>query len=61
MAAQDEAHQAKLDRLRAALEAGERSGFAEDFAMDRLRAELDEEAKSSRGTAVVLQSKTVEQ
>lgn len=45
MAAQDEAYQARLDRLRTALEAGERSGFAEDFSMDRLQAELDKEAR----------------
>lgn len=45
MAAQDEAYHAKLDRLRTALEAGERSGFAEDFAMDKLQAELDEDVR----------------
>ena len=39
LAARDE-----LERLRAALIAGERSGLVEDFSMDELIAELDEEA-----------------
>ena len=46
LAARDEMDRLKLERLRAALVAGERSGLVEDFAMDELMAELDEEARS---------------
>jgi antitoxin ParD1/3/4 len=46
LAARDELDRLKLERLRAALVAGERSGLVEDFAMDELMAELDEEARS---------------
>lgn len=46
MAAQDELAQLKLERLRAALIAGEQSGLAEDFSMDQLMAQLDEEARA---------------
>ena len=46
LAARDEMDRLKLERLRAALLAGERSGFVEDFAMDELMTELDEEARS---------------
>jgi antitoxin ParD1/3/4 len=44
MAARDDLEQLKLTRLREALAAGERSGFVEDFSMDRLIAQLDQEA-----------------
>ena len=44
LAAKDELAQLRLERLRAALLAGEQSGPAEDFSMDELMAELDEEA-----------------
>jgi antitoxin ParD1/3/4 len=49
MAARDEADRAKRERLREALIAGEQSGLAEDFSMDRLTARLDAEVK--RGAA----------
>ncbi len=46
LAAQDELAQLKLQRLRAALLAGEQSGLAEDFSMAELMAQLDEEARA---------------
>jgi antitoxin ParD1/3/4 len=46
LAARDEAERLKLERLRAALIAGESSGLVEDFSMDELMAELDEEARA---------------
>ena len=46
LAARDELDQLKLERLCAALIAGEKSGLVEDFSMDELLAELDEEARS---------------
>ena len=46
LAAQDELAQLKLERLRAALIAGEQSGLAEDFSLDQLMAQLDEEARA---------------
>lgn len=46
MLAQDELHRVKLERLQEALVAGEQSGFVEDFSMDRLMAQLDEEAQA---------------
>ena len=45
LACRDELDRLKLERLRAALIAGERSGLVEDFSMDELMAELDEEAR----------------
>jgi antitoxin ParD1/3/4 len=44
MAARDEVERLQLERLRAALIAGEQSGLAEDFSMDELMTQLDEEA-----------------
>ena len=46
LAAQDELAQLKLQRLRAALLAGDHSGLAEDFSMAELMAHLDEEARA---------------
>ena len=46
LSARDELDRLKLERLRAALVAGERSGLVEDFSIDELMAELDEEARS---------------
>jgi antitoxin ParD1/3/4 len=46
MAAQDERDRLKLERLRAALIAGEQSGLAGDFSIDELMAELDDEARA---------------
>jgi antitoxin ParD1/3/4 len=46
LAVRDELDRLKLERLRAALIAGESSGFVEDFSMDELMAELDEEARA---------------
>jgi antitoxin ParD1/3/4 len=46
LAARDELHRLKLKLLRAGLKAGERSGRVEDFSMDELMAELDEEARA---------------
>jgi len=46
LAARDELDRLKLERLRAALIAGESSGLVEDFSMDELMAELDEEARA---------------
>ncbi len=46
LAAHDEAARLKLERLRMALVAGEQSGFAEDFSMDELMTQLDEEART---------------
>lgn len=46
LAARDELERLKLERLRAALIAGESSGLVEDFSMDELMAELDEEARA---------------
>ena len=46
MLAHDELHRVKLERLQEALVAGEQSGFVEDFSMDRLMAQLDEEAQA---------------
>lgn len=41
----DETRRRKLDALREAIVAGEASGIARDFSMDRLMGELDEEAE----------------
>jgi antitoxin ParD1/3/4 len=46
MMARDELDGLKLERLRAALIAGEQSGLAEDFSLDELMAELDDEARA---------------
>ena len=46
LAARDELDRLKLEWLRAALIASERSGLVEDFSMDELMAELDEEARA---------------
>jgi antitoxin ParD1/3/4 len=46
MAAQDERDRLKLERLRAALIAGEQSGLAGGFSIDELMAELDDEARA---------------
>jgi antitoxin ParD1/3/4 len=46
MAAQDELYRLKLETLRDALAAGEQSGFVEDFSIDRLMAQIDEEAQA---------------
>ena len=46
LAARDELERLKLERLRAALIAGESSGLVEDFSMDELMAELDEQARA---------------
>jgi len=46
LACRDELDRLKLAWLRAALIAGERSGLVEDFSMDELMAELDEEARA---------------
>jgi hypothetical protein len=46
MAARDALDRLKLERLRAALVAGEQSGLAEDFSMEQLMAQLDEEARA---------------
>ena len=46
LGARDELDRLKLERLRAALIAGESSGLVEDFSMDELMAELDEEARA---------------
>lgn len=43
MVAEEEEYQAKLQNLRATLEAGERSGIAEDYSLEKLLAELDQE------------------
>lgn len=45
MAAEEAEYQAKLQSLRALLEAGERSGIAENFSIENLQAELDREAE----------------
>jgi antitoxin ParD1/3/4 len=45
MAASDAAYEAKLERLRQALVSGEQSGFVEDFSMDRLIEEIEEEER----------------
>ncbi len=45
LAAQDEATETKLATLRQALIDGERSGIADDFSMDRLMTDLDDEAR----------------
>ena len=44
LAARDELERLKLERLRAAVIAGERSGLVENFSVDELMAKLDEEA-----------------
>ena len=52
LAARDELDRLELERLRAALVAGEGSGLVEDFSMDELMAEVDEEASAApRGHA----------
>jgi antitoxin ParD1/3/4 len=45
MAASDAAYETKLERLRQALVSGEQSGFVEDFSMDRLIEEIEEEER----------------
>jgi antitoxin ParD1/3/4 len=46
MVARDELDRLKLERLQMALIAGEQSGVVEDFSMDELMAQLDEEARA---------------
>lgn len=46
MAAQNELAQLKLERPRAPLIASEGSGLAEDFSMDQMMAQLDEDARA---------------
>ncbi len=46
MVRQDEAHERQMDRLRAALDDGERGGFADGDSMARLAEVLDQEAQA---------------